>query len=135
VRILFTYGPLCLHSSPPPRNAHPFGTSVSGRRETPPAAFTSRSVILGASPEAVAVGFDERVLISTIDTGAGQSVLITFDPNAAASHALQSIVIAPQAPPQASEAQRISSRGPRSGKRSGERSMALRIHSKSLALL
>src|SRR4051812_6090468 len=32
-------------------------------------AFTTRSVMLPASPEAVAVGFNEKVLISTIGTG------------------------------------------------------------------
>src|SRR5947209_706171 len=61
-------------------------------------AFTTRSVTLGASPEALAVGFNEKVLISTIGTGTGQNVLITFDPTAAASQALQSIAIAPAAP-------------------------------------
>src|SRR3954462_11122462 len=43
-------------------------------------AFSSRSGTLPATPEAVAVGFNERVLISTIGTGTGQSVLLTFDP-------------------------------------------------------
>ncbi len=60
--------------------------------------FTARSVTLAASPEAVAVGFNEKVLISTIGTGTGQSVLITYDPAADAAHALQSIAIAPAAP-------------------------------------
>ena len=60
--------------------------------------FSSRSITLSASPEAVAVGFDERVLISTIGTGTGQNVLITYDPSADASQALKGIVIAPAAP-------------------------------------
>jgi uncharacterized protein (TIGR03437 family) len=60
--------------------------------------FTSRSVTLPASPEAVAVGFNETVLISTIGTGVGQSVLLTFNPAADAAHALNSIPIAPPAP-------------------------------------
>ena len=62
------------------------------------ATFASRSVTLSASPEAVAVGFNEKVLISTIGTGNGQNVLITYDPNLAAAQALQSVVIAPPAP-------------------------------------
>jgi uncharacterized protein (TIGR03437 family) len=60
--------------------------------------FASRSVTLPASPEAVAVGFDERVLISTIGTGVGQGVLMVFDPGADAARASQAIVIAPPAP-------------------------------------
>jgi len=60
--------------------------------------FATRSVALAASPEAVAVGFNEKALISTIGAGNGGNVLITFDPTADASHALQSVVIAPQAP-------------------------------------
>jgi uncharacterized protein (TIGR03437 family) len=60
--------------------------------------FSTRSVTLPASPEAVAVGFDERVLISTIGTGTGASVLLTFDPGADAAHALGSIAIGPPAP-------------------------------------
>src|SRR5215813_13589275 len=44
--------------------------------------FSTRSVPLAASPEAVAVGFNERALISTIGTGTGQNILITYDPNA-----------------------------------------------------
>jgi DNA-binding beta-propeller fold protein YncE len=47
------------------------------------ATFPTYSVSLAAKPEAVAVGVDEKVLISTASTSAGQSVLITYDPNAA----------------------------------------------------
>src|SRR5947208_4462943 len=57
------------------------------------ATFSSRSVTLAAKPQGVAVGFNEMVLVSTIGTGIGASVLITFDPNSAASHALQSVVV------------------------------------------
>src|SRR5438132_4658502 len=60
--------------------------------------FSSRSVTLAAKPQGVAVGFNETVLISTIGTGIGQAVLITFDPAADASRALQAIVVAPPAP-------------------------------------
>ncbi len=60
--------------------------------------FATRSITLGASPEGVAVGFNEKVLVSTIGTGTGQDVLITYDPTADAAHALQAIVIAPGAP-------------------------------------
>jgi len=60
--------------------------------------FASRSITLAASPEGLAVGFNEKVLISTIGTGAGQDVLITFDPTVAASQALGTVVIAPPAP-------------------------------------
>jgi uncharacterized protein (TIGR03437 family) len=60
--------------------------------------FSSRTVTLPASPEAVAVGFDERVLISTIGTGTGQSILLTYDPALDAAHALGSIAIGPPAP-------------------------------------
>jgi uncharacterized protein (TIGR03437 family) len=62
------------------------------------ATFASRSVTLAASPEAVAVGFNEQILISTIGTGTGQDILITYDPTVDAAHALGSIVIAPPAP-------------------------------------
>lgn len=62
------------------------------------AGFSSRSVTLAAKPQGVAVGINETVLISTIGTGTGQAVLITFDPTADASRALQAIVVAPPAP-------------------------------------
>gem|GEM_PF-416512 len=62
------------------------------------ATFASQSVTLAASPEGLAVGFNEKVLISTIGTGVGQDVLITFDPTVAASQALGTVVIAPAAP-------------------------------------
>lgn len=60
--------------------------------------FSTHAITLGASPQGVAVGVNEKVLISTIGTGTGQSVLITYDPNADAAHALQAIVIGPGAP-------------------------------------
>jgi uncharacterized protein (TIGR03437 family) len=60
--------------------------------------FSTRSVSLPANPEALAVGFDERVLISTTGTGTGQSVLLTYDPGADSQNALRNIAIAPPAP-------------------------------------
>ena len=64
--------------------------------------FSTRSVTLAAKPEGVAVGLDatglEHVLITTIGTGTGQDVLITFDPNAAASAALGTVIVTPPAP-------------------------------------
>jgi uncharacterized protein (TIGR03437 family) len=62
------------------------------------ATFATHSVSLPAKPEALAVGLDEKVLISTAGTSAGQSVLITFDPNAATLSALKSVAVAPPAP-------------------------------------
>ena len=53
---------------------------------------------LGAKPEAVAVGYNELVLICTVGTGTGQAVLTTYNPSAFASSALQAIVVAPSAP-------------------------------------
>src|SRR5215831_3715790 len=72
------------------------------------ATFSSRTVALSAKPEAVAVGFDEKVLISTIGAGTGTSVLLSYDPSGGASTALQAIPLtvatpaapaAPQFPP------------------------------------
>ena len=60
--------------------------------------FQKQSIALSAAPEAVAVGFNEQVLISTVGTGAGQSVLVTYDPTVAASLSLQSLAVAPPAP-------------------------------------
>src|SRR3954454_10097880 len=62
------------------------------------ATFSSRSVTLSAKPQAVAVGLDEKVLISTIGTGTGGAVLVTYDPNASASNALHSAPAPPPAP-------------------------------------
>src|SRR5215813_14188194 len=52
--------------------------------------FPTKSVTLSASPEAVAVGFNEQVLISTIGTGTGANVLTIYDPSVDVSRALQS---------------------------------------------
>ena len=64
--------------------------------------FTTRSVTLAAKPEGIAVGIDaaglEHVLITTIGTGTGQDILITFDPNVDASVALGTVIVAPPAP-------------------------------------
>lgn len=49
------------------------------------------AVTLGANPEAVAVGYDGKVLISTIG-GNGISILATYNPAASASSALQGLV-------------------------------------------
>ena len=66
------------------------------------ASFSTRSVTLAAKPEAVAVGLDanglEHVLITTIGTGTGQDVLITYDPNVADAQAKSTVVVTPPAP-------------------------------------
>ncbi|MEO7146229.1 MAG: beta-propeller fold lactonase family protein [Bryobacteraceae bacterium] len=63
----------------------------------------STRVILPAQPEGVAVGGDERVLISTIGTGAGNAsnVLLVYDPNAAPGPRGASVVSVPITPPAA----------------------------------
>jgi len=60
--------------------------------------FATASVTLSAKPQGVAVGFNEKVLISTIGTGTGANVLITYDPTAAASQALAAVTVTPPAP-------------------------------------
>jgi uncharacterized protein (TIGR03437 family) len=66
------------------------------------ATFSTRSVTLAAKPEGVAVGLDanglEHVLITTIGTGIGQDILITYDPNVDASLALATVLVTPPAP-------------------------------------
>lgn len=57
--------------------------------------FAVRTVTLPASPQAVAVGFNEQVLISTIGTGTGQSILMTYTPS---TGTLGNIAIGPPAP-------------------------------------
>src|SRR6516165_5014246 len=47
--------------------------------------FAIRSVTRAAKPQGLAVGFTEQVLISTIGSGTGQDVLITYDPTVDAS--------------------------------------------------
>lgn len=56
------------------------------------------SVNVPANPQAVAVGFDGKVLVSTIGTPAGQNVLTIYDPSPTATAALGSVLIAPGAP-------------------------------------
>jgi uncharacterized protein (TIGR03437 family) len=57
------------------------------------------TISLPANPEAVAVGYDERLLISTIGTPQGQFVLTIYDPNSSSiTSAVQSITVAPPAP-------------------------------------
>ena len=60
--------------------------------------YATTSVALSAKPQGIAVGFNETVLISTIGTGTGASVLVTYNPAATANNGLQSLVIAPPAP-------------------------------------
>ena len=60
--------------------------------------FSTRSVALAAKPQGVAVGFNEKVLISTIGTGTGADVLITYDPTVDASKALAAVTVTPPAP-------------------------------------
>ncbi len=60
----------------------------------------SSRVSLPAKPEGVAVGIDDRVLISTIGTGANNlgNVLLVFDPNATDSNSLSIVQITPPPP-------------------------------------
>src|SRR5882757_8037293 len=57
-------------------------------------------VTLVAKPEGIAVGADERVLVSTIGTGAGnlQNVLVLYNPAADPSSALLPITVTPPPP-------------------------------------
>ncbi len=59
-----------------------------------------KSVSLPAKPEGVAVGKDERVLITTIGTGAGNqaNTLLIYDPQATESRAISNVVLAPPPP-------------------------------------
>jgi uncharacterized protein (TIGR03437 family) len=59
-----------------------------------------RTISLPAKPEGVAVGADERVLITTIGTGTNNaaSTLLIWDPNATDFNALANVVFAPPTP-------------------------------------
>ncbi len=59
-----------------------------------------RTISLPAKPEGVAVGADERVLITTIGTGPGNAAntLLIWDPNATDVNALANVVITPPPP-------------------------------------
>jgi uncharacterized protein (TIGR03437 family) len=59
-----------------------------------------RTISLPAKPEGVAVGADERVLITTIGTGPNNaaSTLLIWDPNATEVSALANVVFAPPTP-------------------------------------
>src|SRR3954451_311953 len=57
--------------------------------------FSSVSKQLDAKPQGVAVGFNGKVLITTIGTGTGAEVLITYDPLTGQT---QPVVVAPPAP-------------------------------------
>ena len=56
------------------------------------------SVTLPAAPQAVAVGADGRVLVSTNGTSAGQNILTIYDPSPTAATSLSSVLITPAAP-------------------------------------
>lgn len=72
-----------------------YGASVLDIVDVSTTAFPITSVHLPASPEGVAVGGNEQVLVSTIGTGTGQEVLVTVDPSAAT---WTLVAIAPPAP-------------------------------------
>jgi uncharacterized protein (TIGR03437 family) len=55
------------------------------------------SVSIPAKPQGVAVGLDGKVLISTIGTGTGASVLTTYDPSSTAAAPLGTVAVAPAA--------------------------------------
>ncbi len=59
------------------------------------ASFSSVSKQLDAKPQGVAVGFNGKVLISTVGTGTGTEVLITYDPLTGQT---QPLSVAPPAP-------------------------------------
>src|SRR5450759_2981748 len=59
------------------------------------ASLSSVSKGLDAKPQGVAVGFNEKVLISTIGTGTGAELLITYDP---VTGKTQPLSVAPPAP-------------------------------------
>ncbi|MEO8368046.1 MAG: beta-propeller fold lactonase family protein [Candidatus Solibacter sp.] len=59
------------------------------------ASFSTISKGLDAKPQGVAVGFNELVVITTIGTGTGTSVLITYDPTTGKT---QPLTVAPPAP-------------------------------------
>lgn len=56
------------------------------------------SISLPAAPEAVAVGADGKVLVSTIGTTTGQNVLTIYDPSPTATTAIRSVLNPPGAP-------------------------------------
>jgi uncharacterized protein (TIGR03437 family) len=56
------------------------------------------SVTLPAAPQAIAVGADGRVLVSTNGTSAGQNILTIYDPSPSAATSLSSVLITPGAP-------------------------------------
>jgi uncharacterized protein (TIGR03437 family) len=58
----------------------------------------TNSVSLPAPPEAVAVGSDGKVLVSTIGTATGQNILTIYDPSPTAATAIRSVLNPPGAP-------------------------------------
>ena len=75
-----------------------YGASAITIVDLTSASFATTSVALSAKPQGIAVGFNELVLVSTVGTGNGADVLVTYNPLASANNALASIVIAPPAP-------------------------------------
>ncbi len=75
-----------------------YGASAITIVDLTSASFATTSVALAAKPQGIAVGFNELVLISTIGTGTGADVLVTYNPLAAANNALAAITIGPPAP-------------------------------------
>ena len=64
----------------------------------PDALTVTTRVQLPAKPEAVAVGSDGRVLITTTGSGSGANVLLLYDPSPTATIALSSLSVTPAAP-------------------------------------
>jgi len=94
----------------------------------------TKSVSLPAKPEGVAVGKDERVLITTIGTGTNNSAntLLLYDPTAIFTNSIANVVLAPPAatPPQLpppSGRPFLSSRSQLIASRSGDRIIGLNI--------
>ncbi len=75
-----------------------YGASAIDIVDLTSSSFATTSVALAAKPQGIAVGFNELVLISTIGTGAGADVLITYNPAASANNSLSAISIGPLAP-------------------------------------
>ena len=75
-----------------------YGASAITIVDLTSATFATTSVALSAKPQGIAVGFNELVLISTIGTGTGADVLVTYNPTASANTALAAISIGPPAP-------------------------------------
>jgi len=75
-----------------------YGASALNIVDLTSASFTTTAVALASKPQGVAVGANELVVISTVGTGAGAGVLVTYNPLGAANSALTAIAIGPPAP-------------------------------------